>query len=669
MKKFLFFFFIVSILGSSMPNLVYAKTPNDPKGKSHWSFKDIGAYEAWDITTGSKDVVVAIIDNGFDATHPDLKDNVWKNVDEIEGNNIDDDKNGYIDDVWGWNFVQTDLNGDKKLRGDELLGNNNPVPEVDGLTAKEKEDGFFNHGTLVAGIIGAVGNNKKDMAGLNWNIRLMNVKVLSNSGAGDYTPLVRALDYAIDNGADIINISAVGTDSKDLKNTINRAYEKGIVVVAAAGNNGNSLKTSPLYPACSDAGSKVQKVLGVSAIDEAHRLATFSNYGSNCVDITAPGVNMGSLLRYAPEEGLRTSYSDGWNGTSFSTPLVSGAAALIKAVQPEWKAPQIYEALLKNTHKTPPKDEASYKDMFGAGLLQVDKAVLYAKEMGSSARVLGGLGLFDAASGSLVQVDSKKQITTSSQAFLRKVTTFKAFKNGNDLNYLTVRPFQGNEQFTLYSSSWKKLYRFDLSKVKIGEVFAGNFGQGGTQILVTPPTDSDPFVLLSLDGKKQKEAYLDVPGTLLVSNVFSGLSAASSEIAVVSKEQNKYFLQTFDGGLVKKETLALPSLGRITSVERGDIDADGTAEYIVLSQKGVNATVSIVDKKGKLIRQFPVSSNVEAQDVDLVLGDFTGDKKEDIITLEKNASKILVWKNSGEIIQSVVFPQKQDQIFSLIPLY
>ena len=652
-----------------MPNLVYAKTPNDPKGKSHWSFKDIGAYEAWDITTGSKDVVVAIIDNGFDATHPDLKDNVWKNVDEIEGNNIDDDKNGYIDDVWGWNFVQTDLNGDKKLRGDELLGNNNPVPEVDGLTAKEKEDGFFNHGTLVAGIIGAVGNNKKDMAGLNWNIRLMNVKVLSNSGAGDYTPLVRALDYAIDNGADIINISAVGTDSKDLKNTINRAYEKGIVVVAAAGNNGNSLKTSPLYPACSDAGSKVQKVLGVSAIDEAHRLATFSNYGSNCVDITAPGVNMGSLLRYAPEEGLRTSYSDGWNGTSFSTPLVSGAAALIKAVQPEWKAPQIYEALLKNTHKTPPKDEASYKDMFGAGLLQVDKAVLYAKEMGSSARVLGGLGLFDAASGSLVQVDSKKQITTSSQAFLRKVTTFKAFKNGNDLNYLTVRPFQGNEQFTLYSSSWKKLYRFDLSKVKIGEVFAGNFGQGGTQILVTPPTDSDPFVLLSLDGKKQKEAYLDVPGTLLVSNVFSGLSAASSEIAVVSKEQNKYFLQTFDGGLVKKETLALPSLGRITSVERGDIDADGTAEYIVLSQKGVNATVSIVDKKGKLIRQFPVSSNVEAQDVDLVLGDFTGDKKEDIITLEKNASKILVWKNSGEIIQSVVFPQKQDQIFSLIPLY
>ena len=652
-----------------MPNLVYAKTPNDPKGKSHWSFKDIGAYEAWDITTGSKDVVVAIIDNGFDATHPDLKDNVWKNVDEIEGNNIDDDKNGYIDDVWGWNFVQTDLNGDKKLRGDELLGNNNPVPEVDGLTAKEKEDGFFNHGTLVAGIIGAVGNNKKDMAGLNWNIRLMNVKVLSNSGAGDYTPLVRALDYAIDNGADIINISAVGTDSKDLKNTINRAYEKGIVVVAAAGNNGNSLKTSPLYPACSDAGSKVQKVLGVSAIDEAHRLATFSNYGSNCVDITAPGVNMGSLLRYAPEEGLRTSYSDGWNGTSFSTPLVSGAAALIKAVQPEWKAPQIYEALLKNTHKTPPKDEASYKDMFGAGLLQVDKAVLYAKEMGSSARVLGGLGLFDAASGSLVQVDSKKQITTSSQAFLRKVTTFKAFKNGNDLNYLTVRPFQGNEQFTLYSSSWKKLYRFDLSKIKIGEVFAGNFGQGGTQILVTPPTDSDPFVLLSLDGKKQKEAYLDVPGTLLVSNVFSGLSAASSEIAVVSKEQNKYFLQTFDGGLVKKETLALPSLGRITSVERGDIDADGTAEYIVLSQKGVNATVSIVDKKGKLIRQFPVSSNVEAQDVDLVLGDFTGDKKEDIITLEKNASKILVWKNSGEIIQSVVFPQKQDQIFSLIPLY
>ncbi len=663
-------FVLVSVASVSIvPNLAYAKTSNDPKGKSHWSFKDIGAYEAWDITTGSSDVVVAVIDNGFDATHPDLKDNVWKNIHEIPDNKKDDDNNGYIDDVWGWNFVQTDLNGDKKLRGDELLGNNNPVPEVSDLTKKEKQDGFFNHGTLVAGIIGAVGNNKKDMAGLNWNIRLMNLKVLSNSGAGDYTPLVRALEYAMDNGADIINISAVGTDSIDLKHTINRAYEKGIVVVAAAGNNANSLKTSPLYPACSDAGSKVQKVLGVSAIDEAHRLATFSNYGSNCVDITAPGVNMGSLLRYAPSEGLNVAYSDGWNGTSFSTPLVSGAAALIKAVQPEWKAPQIYEALLKNTHKTPPKDENSYKNMFGAGLLQVDKAVMYAKTKSSSSKVLQSLGLFDTASGDFLQVSKNKQVSTSTQAFLRKLITLKPFESQGQSRYLTIRSFQGKYQTTIYSSKWEKISRFDLDATKIGNVFVGNFSDASSQILVAPLVDQDPFVLFSLEGKKQKEVYLDVPGTLLVSNVFSGVSGGSAEIALVSKEQNKYFLQTFDGNLVKKESIALPSVGRITFVERGDIDGDGTFEYVLLSQKGANATVSIVDKKGKVTRQFPVSDAVTSENMQLVLADFTGDKKEDIITLEKNASKILIWKNSGEIIDSVVFPKKQQEMFFLIPLY
>lgn len=670
MKKYFFsFFLLLFVLGNTVPLLAVAKTPSDPKYK-HWSFTDIGAYQAWDITTGSKEIVVAIIDNGFDANHPDLKDNVWKNINEIAGNEIDDDDNGYIDDISGWNFIGTDLNADGKLKGeDELKGNNNPVPDVSHLSKTQRQDGFFNHGTLVAGIIGAVGNNKKDMAGLNWKIRLMNLKVLSNSGEGNEVALTRALSYAIDNGADIINISAVGTDSKELRKVIATAYEKGVVIVAAAGNNGESLKSNPLFPACSDAGSKVQKVLGVSAIDEAHRLASFSNYGSDCVDITAPGVNMASLMRYEPDEGLNTSYKDGWNGTSFSTPLVSGAAALIKSVQPSWKAPQIYDALLKNTHKTPPSDNVAYKNMFGAGLLQVDKAVEYALEQGRLSSSLKNVALFDEESGSFYTINSSKQVTTSSYSFLRKLTGFDAFGAGQNRKFLTLRPFQGKTQLTIYNNKWERLERSTFSLDRAEGIFLGVLEEDKNLLFMNPNSGNTVFQLVSFAGKKIKEASLEVSGVLIGVNVISVSGTDKKDIAVISKDQNKYFLTIFSDQLLKKETLTLPSVGTGVSIDRGDIDGDGSLDYIFLSQKGTNATVSILSAKAKLIRQFPISSTVKAQDVEFVVGDFTGDLKGDIITIEKGENKVRIWKNTGEILHTIQFPLNPNQTFSLIPLY
>ncbi len=666
---FLSLFLLLFVVGNTTPSLVVAKTPNDPKYK-HWSFTDIGAYDAWNISTGSQEVVVAVIDNGFDADHPDLKDNVWKNIHEIAENGIDDDNNGYVDDVFGWNFIGTDLNGDGKLKGEnELKGDNNPIPDVSHLTKTQRQDGFFNHGTLVAGIIGAVGNNKKDMAGLNWKIRLMNLKVLSNSGEGNELALTRALSYAIDNGADIINISAVGSDSKDLRRIMAAAYEKGVVIVAAAGNNSESLKSSPLFPACSDAGSKVQKVLGVSAINEAHRLASFSNYGSDCVDITAPGVNMASLMRYEPDENLTASYRDGWNGTSFSTPLVSGAAALIKSVQPTWKAPQIYDALLKNTHKTPPTDEVAYKNMFGAGLLQIDKALAYAEQQGKMARRLKEVALFDAESGSFYTINVNKQVNTSSYSFLRKVTAFKTFGAGLEHKFLTLRPFQDKTLLNIYNNKWERLERSTVSLDTSKNIFVGRFKEDEDLILVAPSSESNLFQLFSFEGKKIKEASLNMRGSFIAVNILPVSGTERKDIALLSKEQNKYFLEIFSGELVKKETVSLPSLGALVSVERGDLDGDGTAEYVFLSQKGTNATISILSAKAKLIKQFPISHTAKAQDLQFVIGDFTGDKKEDILTLEKGENKVRVWKNTGEILQTIQFPLNPNQTFSLIPLY
>jgi hypothetical protein len=654
------------LLGSFVPTFVFAQIPNDPY-VSQWAFKDIGAYAAWDLSTGSRNVVVAIIDNGFDSNHPDLKENVWKNPREIPNNKIDDDNNGYIDDIVGWNFIPTDSNGDGKIRGDEKKGSNDPVPDVSELSQAEKDQGFFHHATLVAGLVGAVGNNKKDSAGINWKVSLMNLKVLGNTGVGDYTPLAEAIFYAVNNGADVINISAVGTNSPDLDRAVEYAYGHGVVVVAAAGNNSGNLNTSSLYPACSDAGASAekQKVLGVSAIDETHHLADFSNFGSDCIDITAPGVHMGSLLRYEPSEGLTKEWADGWNGTSFATPLVSGAAALIKAVQPEWKAPEIYQALLKSTHKTPTKDESGYKTSFGFGLLQVDKAVKYAVDHLPAAHVLKSLGLFDAESGFLETLSSDKKITTSTESYLRKVTLLKSFKNNGETQYLTTRLFQGNNQVTIYSQNWQKLQRWNLSAQVKGKILVDNFmGTGQANIVIVPPTDADPLQVFSLDGKKLASTKVDVHGT----NILSAMLLSGGKLALVSKENGKSFLQVFDNTFTQKQDIALTSLGTIVQMDAFDMDGDKSLDYVFLTQKGVNATMSIVDEKGKLKGQFPVSSSAVASDMQFVIGDFNGDKKDDIITLEKNAKSLILWKTNGVLLSRIPFLSAENQIFSLIPI-
>src|SRR3990167_1151526 len=146
--------FFIAFLGSILPVAALARTPNDPSF-SQWAFTDVHAPKAWDITTGKKEVVVAIIDNGFDSLHPDLKDNVWHNTGEISSNGKDDDNNGFVDDSNGWDFAGND---------------NDPRPDDPAL--QNLEDGeVLHHATIVAGIIGGVGDNNRSGAGINWQVR------------------------------------------------------------------------------------------------------------------------------------------------------------------------------------------------------------------------------------------------------------------------------------------------------------------------------------------------------------------------------------------------------------------------------------------------------------------------------------------------------------------
>jgi subtilisin family serine protease len=220
-------FCIYLILGGLLifPNFIYAaeKTAyptNDPFYKEQWYLDKINITDAWKYTTGSPKVIVAVIDSGVDIDHPDLRGNIWVNDDEKK-DGIDNDKNGYIDDIYGWDFIKNSAD---------------PRPKVadNGFT----EEGI-NHGTIVAGIIAAKGNNKIGISGISWHSKIMPLRVLDGNGQGDISEVVEAIDYAINNGADIINLSFVGNKNDwELEKAIKRAELSGITVVAAAGNEG-----------------------------------------------------------------------------------------------------------------------------------------------------------------------------------------------------------------------------------------------------------------------------------------------------------------------------------------------------------------------------------------------------------------------------------------------
>lgn len=265
---------------------------NEPQGTAGVEGADINALLAWDITKGSRGIKIAVIDTGVDYTHPDLKENMWVNEKEIPGNGIDDDKNGYIDDVFGYDFANND--------GDPMDGNG--------------------HGTHTSGTIGAVHNNKLGVAGVMGEVSIVAVKFLGDDGSGTLEAAIKAIDYATSLNVDIMSNSwGGGGRSEALLEAIQRASDKGIIFTAAAGNSSSNNDTSPSYPASYD----TPNMISVAALTAQNSLATFSSYGRNSVHIAAPGHNILSTVNGGGY--------DIYSGTSMATPHVSGVLGLLLA--------------------------------------------------------------------------------------------------------------------------------------------------------------------------------------------------------------------------------------------------------------------------------------------------------------------------------------------------
>jgi subtilisin family serine protease/sugar lactone lactonase YvrE len=275
---------------------------------------DISATRAWNITTGSKDVLVAVIDTGMDMAHPDLAENLFTNAAEIPGNGIDDDGNGFVDDVHGWDFANDD---------------NDPFDDA-------------GHGTHVSGTIGAVGDNGLGVAGINWHVSIMPVKFLGADGSGFSSDALRGIDYAMLMGAQVLNNSwGGGGYSAIMQDTIAAAETGGIVFVVAAGNEQENIDEVPQFPAAYD----LANVIAVSATDDDDDLAEFSNYGPQRVLLGAPGV---AILSTVPGGGYGLK-----SGTSMATPMVTGAVALLRAAEPGITIAQIRARLKASVDPLP----------------------------------------------------------------------------------------------------------------------------------------------------------------------------------------------------------------------------------------------------------------------------------------------------------------------------
>ena len=277
---------------------------NDPLMDRKWDLEKIKAQEAWlQFSKGSRDIVVAVIDTGIDINHPDLADNIWKNPREIPGNNKDDDGNGYVDDIHGWNFVCN------RKQNPKCIGNAN-VHDTHG------------HGTHIAGIIGAVGGNNIGLSGVAPKVSLMALKYYDprDNGKNNLKNTVKAIEYAVKNGAHIINYSGGGLEpNQGEQNAIRKAEKKGILFVAAAGNEASNIDNKTRYY---PARYPFNNILPVTATDTFDQVLNSSNYGTT-VHESAPGRNILSTLP-GGKYGHMT-------GTSQATAVATGSAVLIMA--------------------------------------------------------------------------------------------------------------------------------------------------------------------------------------------------------------------------------------------------------------------------------------------------------------------------------------------------
>ena len=601
------------------PDFTYQASliPSDTDYGQQWYLEKIKAPAAWDKTRKSPNIIIAIIDSGVQIDHPDLSANTWKNPKEIANNGIDDDKNGFIDDANGWDFVANTFDPSPKFE--------------EGFT----EAGVL-HGTIVAGVAAASGNNATGVAGVTWRAQIMSLRVLDDHGQGRTSEVIRAIDYAINNGADIINFSFTGFGySQALDDAVRRAYEAGIVIVAAAGNEveegeGYSLDKTPMYPACHDGNNGENMVIGVAATDTLDQKADFSSFGFRCVDITAPGVSIYSTSVYAPNKQIDNKYFnkyyDGfWSGTSMATPMVAGAAALVAESNPGLGRDKIIENLLNGTDNVS-RLNPNFLGQLGRGRLNVRSAIDYALDNLANHHFSLVVSPYSGRQSQLKITDQSGEVSgefdTYGQNFLGGTNLAAGDVDGDGLDEIIAGAgFGGGPHVRIFNQSGNVLYQFfaygqnfrggvnvaagDVDGDGLDEIIAGAGFGGGPQVRIFNSRGEVEGQFFAYDKNFRggvKVAVADIDG---------GVARKRQEIITAPGPGGGPHIRIFDNHAnVRGQFFAYDKNFRGgVNIAAGDIDKDGLDEIITGAGPGGTPHVRVFETDGRLISSFLAYEN------------------------------------------------------------
>lgn len=544
---------IAAIVLGCFPLSALARMPNDPLVDQQVYLGQIGALAAWDYTTGSSDVTIAVLDSGVDINHTDLAENIWTNPGEIPGNGLDDDGDGFIDDVHGWDFVDNDA-------------------DISPFLAEGWLPQAVNHGTVVAGIAAAVGDNMTGVAGISWHAKIMSVRIINPQGIGDTGNATLAIRYAVDHGARVINLSFTGdTIDTELRDELTRAYQHGVVIVAAVGNQhggGSDLDASPLYPACFKLADGSDPILGVAALTDQGIKADFSNFGTNCTDISAPGVDIFSTHLDEPVYADFTQpYGGDTSGTSVATPMVTGTAALLLSAYPSLTPNQIHTILQLSADPISPLDVTPVGTL-GAGRLNVGRALQIAGSFTGTTppllpkEGLGVVAVIPAPTTALSPVTGLPESITPVSAgdYIRSPSFSTVYFVTNDFRR---RPFFDTATFFTYADSFdqvKTVTDATLTTLSIGSPMLPKPGV----VLVKIQSDPQTYAL-SDPGPDGKPTLRPIPSETEAIRVFG--PAWAEYVIDIPPTLWRWFTVSIPIG--PEETLPIDQLKKRTSLNGG----------------------------------------------------------------------------------------------------